>query len=112
MERSKRSTTIEQRREQVQRLRREMQENTEELRALELKTQSLKAELNKIKKLQLDFYHDLLSEGTDCRQEGLIWILKVIWNLGADVALTRLPRFLDEKAVEFLFNVAKIASHP
>lgn len=81
------------------------------IRSLETKTQALKVELAKLQKQQLSYYHALLSEGADCRQEGLIWVIKVIWHLGADVQLDKLPRFLDAPAVEFLFRVLSLLLH-
>ena len=82
-----------------------MVKNKEKLATLDTKVEAVKKELDTIKKQQLLYYHALLSEGADFRQEGLIWIIKVIWQLGANVILTKLPRFLDEKSIEFLFRV-------
>ena len=82
-----------------------MQENAAKIRALEIKGQALKKEVMNIRKRQISYYQALLAEGHDCRQEGLIWIIKIIWYLGANITLTKLPRFLDEKSIEFLFKV-------
>lgn len=58
-------------------------------------------------KTQLNLhYHVLLHEGKDTRQEGLVWIIKAIWNLGFNVIMSYLPTFLDEKGIEFLFTLA------
>jgi hypothetical protein len=65
-----------------------------------------KEELDSIKKKLLLHYHILLSEGTDTRSEGLIWIIKSIWNLGENVIMSYLPSYLDEKCIKFLFFIA------
>lgn len=51
-------------------------------------------------------YQKLLYEGSDCRQEGLIWIIKAIWNLGKNVPMEFFPTFLDFEAIDYLFTVA------
>ena len=55
--------------------------------------------------MQLSYYHKVLSEGTDVRPEGLIWIIKAIWFLGFNINLAQLPKFLDEQAIDYLFKV-------
>ena len=45
-----------------------------------------------------NYYHNLLYEGLDVRQEGLCWIIKAIWQIGANVQLTYLPTFLDNSS--------------
>lgn len=39
------------------------------------------------------------------RREGLVWIIKAIWNLGHKVSPAYLPSFLDEQLISYLFNV-------
>lgn len=51
-------------------------------------------------------YQQLLYDGSDVRQEGLIWIIKAIWNLGKNVPMEYFPSFLDFQAVDYLFTVA------
>ena len=53
-----------------------------------------------------NYYHNLLYEGLDVRQEGLCWIIKAIWQIGANVQLTYLPTFLDNESIDYLFTVA------
>jgi len=69
-------------------------------------TKVYKEELENIKKKLMLHYHILLSEGKDTRSEGLVWIIKSIWNLGEDVIMTYLPNYLDEKCINFLFYIA------
>jgi len=84
------------------------EKNAKHIKDLTTKMHALKLEIRNVKKKQINYYHQVLSAGIDTRQEGLVWIIKVIWYLGANVALNKLPRFLDEKAVEYLFKVAKL----
>ena len=63
-------------------------------------------ELDNIKKKLLLHYHILLNDGKDTRSEGLVWIIKSIWNLGENVIMSYLPNYLDEKCIKFLFHIA------
>jgi hypothetical protein len=51
-------------------------------------------------------YHQLLNEGTDTRHDGLVWIIRAIWNLGCNVIISYLPNFLDEKVIKYLFETS------
>ena len=53
-----------------------------------------------------DHYHHILFEGIDTRQEGLVWVIKSIWNLGENVKLSYFPSFLDPVSIDYLFTVA------
>ena len=65
----------------------------------------LNLEEKSIKKKLLVHYHKILIEGKDTRSEGLSWVIKAIWSVGSKVILSYLPKFLDEKAIKYLFNV-------
>jgi len=67
----------------------------------------IKQELFDTKHKLLLHYHVLLKEGTDTRHEGLVWLIKAIWNLDENVIISNCPDFLDEKAIEYLFITAK-----
>ena len=53
----------------------------------------------------MHYYHKCLNEGTDIRNEGLIWAIKAIWNLDHSVIPGYLPSFIDENTVIYLFDV-------
>lgn len=76
---------------------------------IEIKKQidELKKQLAEIKHKLLLHYHILLKEGKDTRHEGLIWLIKAIWNLDENVILSNCPNYLDEKAIDYLFTTAK-----
>jgi len=62
-------------------------------------------EIAKITNKLLFHYHSILSEGKDTRKEGIVWIIKAIWNLSSNVIVSFLPNFLDEKCIKFIFKV-------
>jgi len=66
----------------------------------------IKEEMESIRNKLMLHYHSLLSEGLDTRQEGLVWIIKSIWNLGHNVIMSYMPNYLDEKSIDFLFSIA------
>ena len=39
------------------------------------------------------------------RKEGLVWLVKAIWNLGHKVSPIYLPNSLDEQIINYIFNV-------
>ena len=51
-------------------------------------------------------YETLLYKGEEVRNEGLIWIIKAMWNLGENVPMSFIPPFLDFHCIEFLFQYA------
>jgi len=65
-------------------------------------------EINKLTNSLLTHYHLLLTNGKDTRKEGLVWIIKAIWNLGYNVIISFMPNYLDEKGIKFLFKYAQI----
>ena len=73
----------------------------------------LNQEIFEIKKQQsivihklMAHYEALLYKGEEVRNEGLIWIIKAIWNLGENVPMSFIPPFLDFQSIEFLFQYA------
>ncbi len=108
MEKYKTEIGITQERTRQAELKKEIQANMERLSKLTFKMGELKAQITSIKSMQLTYYHTLLREGTDSRQDGLVWIVKAIWTLGYNINPNKFPPFLDEFAVEFLLKYAKL----
>lgn len=69
-----------------------------------------KSKVDEIKSELVVYYHKLLSEGKDTRKEGLVWIIREIWNLNARVQVSYFPRFLDDKAIKYLFKVSYLTT--
>ena len=87
--------------------------NLEKLKNYKLDFEKLKEEHKKKKiildskiKFLSDYYHKKLYEGLDIRNEGLIWIMKAIWNLDQEIILSFFPNFLDQTSIDYLFEVA------
>ncbi len=87
--------------------------NLEKLKMYKLDLEKLKEEYKKKKiildskiKYLSDYYHKKLYEGIDIRNEGLIWIMKAIWNLDQEIILSYFPTFLDQISIDYLFEVA------
>eukprot|EP01022_Parablepharisma_sp_SALTPOND_P013221 TRINITY_DN1748_c0_g1_i1.p3 TRINITY_DN1748_c0_g1~~TRINITY_DN1748_c0_g1_i1.p3 ORF type:complete len:477 (-),score=54.39 TRINITY_DN1748_c0_g1_i1:7589-9019(-) len=93
--------------EQIAEVRKELLTKEAALQELNEKVTSIKFELARLREEQSEYYHKLLAEGMDTRQEGLSWIFKAIWSLGKNVNLSKLPIYLDEKAVEYLLEFSR-----
>ena len=66
---------------------------------------------NNIKENKIDLiklYHLSLYEGLDFRYEGLSYIIRAIWNLGVEVDVAYMPKYLDKILINFLFEHAKL----
>jgi hypothetical protein len=72
------------------------------------KEEFLKTQIEQIQHEQIQHYYDVLQVGVDTRQEGLSWIIKALWTLDENVKISRLPKFLDSKAISFLFEYTKM----
>ena len=75
-----------------------MNEHTKELKN--------KIKENKINLIKL--YHISLYEGLDFRYEGLSSVIRAIWNLGVEVDIKYMPKYLDKILINFLFEHAKL----
>ena len=68
--------------------------------------------IHKNKKTILDklyiHYLNILKEGKDTRNEGLAWAICEIFSLGKKVMMSFLPKYLDEKCVLYLFQIAQL----
>ena len=85
----------------------------EELNKINEPLQEINKELNELRKKEkavvhklMIHYETLLYKGEEVRNEGLIWIIKAMWNLGENVPMSFIPPFLDFQCIEFLFQYA------
>jgi len=76
------------------------------LQDIKKKIKVIQNENKDIKNELLVHYHNLLNTGKDSRKDGLMWIVKAIWELGHDVIVSYLPTFLDDKSISFIFQYA------
>jgi hypothetical protein len=75
------------------------------LNEIKTRIKGVKKENKVVKNELLVHYHNLLNEGKDTRKDGLVWIIKAIWELGFDIIPSYLPTFLDGKSIAFIFQV-------
>ena len=64
---------------------------------------------NKEKKIinrLMTYYKEILFKGKNVKKDGLVWIIKAIWNLGENVPMSFLPEFLDFDSIDYLFKLA------
>ena len=92
---------------------RKIKKYKEDLSELDSQINLLNKELNELREKDniivqklMKHFQALLLKGRDTRNEGLIWIIKAIWNLGKNVPMQFIPTFLDFKSIEFLFKLA------
>ena len=71
-------------------------------------TKELKNKIKENKINLIKLYHLSLYEGLDFRYEGLSNIIRSIWNLGVEVDVTYMPKYLDKLLINFLFEHAKM----
>lgn len=86
----------------------EIREVQQQVRAMDATVESVKQELDSIEMEQVQHYYQVLQIGIDTRQDGLSWVLKTLWTLGENVKISKLPTYLDFKAINFLFAYSKL----
>jgi hypothetical protein len=77
---------------------------------LDIQINFIKKELQVTEESLFQHYHSVLKEGSDCRQSGLTWIIKEIFQLGPQykVQMSNMPSFLDEECVKYLFDYCRL----
>lgn len=65
------------------------------------------SELCVLKEMLFQYYHNVLENGKEFRNEGLSWVVRAIWNLGSDVKISKMPSYLDKDSIYYLINVKK-----
>ena len=85
----------------------------EELQKLNKIVNEIDSEIEENKKKEkvivnrlMTFYKELLFKGKNVKKDGLVWIIKAIWNLGENVPMPFMPEFLDIDSIEYLFKLA------
>ena len=103
-----------QREDRINYLNKDIREKEEELRALEEKQNSLigqckelKGQIYKLRQQLLNIYHINLYEGLNFRTDGLPTLIRAIWNLGVNVDINYMPSYLDNDAIDYLFERTK-----
>lgn len=76
------------------------------LTILNIELENYKKEEKEIISKLMIFYKELLFKGKNVKKDGLVWIIKAIWNLGENVPMSFMPDFLDVDSIEYLFKLA------
>ena len=91
-----------------------MDELIEEKRKLDEKIIEIEKEIDKFKKEEkvivnklMMSYKETLFKGKNVKNEGLVWIIKAIWDLGENVPMSFMPNFLDCESIDYLFKLAR-----
>ena len=79
-----------------------------EIKVLEKEKEDLKKKREKIVENLYLYYLDILKEGNDTRNEGLVWIVKEILSLGKIVLISYFPKYLSESEILYIFKQAKL----
>ena len=54
----------------------------------------------------MTYYKEILYRGRTAKKDGLVWIIKAMWNLGQNVPMAFMPEFLDFDSIDYLFKLA------
>ena len=84
----------------------DIEQINKELKKIREELSNLKEKENTSAQKLMRHYENLLYQGRDTRNDGLIWIIKSMWKLGKNVPMQYIPKFLDFHAIEFLFKLA------
>ena len=95
--------------EKIGELKKEIKQMKIPLKSLNIEIGELKNVTNNIKEKLVKHYQELLYNGKEIRNEGLVWIIKAIWKLGENVPMSFMPTFLDLNGINYLFNMARLS---
>ena len=76
------------------------------LNEIDIELEMNKKKEKKIINRLMTFYKELLFKGKNVKKEGLVWLVKAIWNLGENVPMSFMPEFLDFESIDYLFKLA------
>ena len=79
-----------------------------EIKKLEEEKEILKNKKESIKEHLYLYYLDILKDGNDTRNDGLVWIVKEILKLGKIVLISYFPKYLNEPEILYIFKQAKL----
>lgn len=80
----------------------------ESISIFEEEMKCLKEINEKLQKVQIDYYTEILSQGTDTRSKGLIWIIMRLLSLKALIDESMFPSYLKHDQIEYLIKIGKL----
>ena len=63
--------------------------------------------MKRLKIHQINYYKNLLKNGIDVRNEGLVWIIRNLIELESNIEYDMFPTFIDKECVDYLIKIAK-----
>ena len=92
--------------ERMEKLKEDKKDIEEKINLIELEMEKNKKEEKILVNKLMMSYKESLFKGTNVKNEGLVWIIKAIWNLGENVPMSFMPNFLDSESIDYLFKLA------
>ncbi|OMJ85613.1 hypothetical protein SteCoe_13027 [Stentor coeruleus] len=79
----------------------------DDLEKLDAQCKKLKKKIELVRVAQTKHFFELLKEGKDTKNEGLQWIVIMLWKLGETVSYADFPEFLDEDAIHCILFLSQ-----
>ena len=92
-----------------QKLMSDIQENAKKAAEIDKLVTKTRNELKLIQKALILHYFSILKEGKDTRDEGLVWVVKKLWNKGELTPIESFPGFLDVKTVSVILKLSEFS---
>lgn len=93
--------------ERINELKNEKKKLEEKIKELEIEIDKYKKDEKIIVNKLMMSYKESLFKGKNVKSEGLVWIIRAIWNLGENVPMSFMPNFLDCESIDYLFKLAR-----
>ena len=98
---------IKEQEEKMNELKKDKKISEEKINELEKEIDKYKKEEKTIVDKLMMSYKESLFKGKNVKSEGLVWLIKAIWNLGENVPMSFMPNFLDCESIDYLFKLAR-----
>lgn len=85
----------------------DIKETEQQIKPLEEDCERIRRELEEVKAAIIKHFQNLLMDGRDTRSQGLMWIVKKLWDFGVKVTPDMFPPFLDDEAVHCVLFLAQ-----
>ena len=71
------------------------------------KMNELKEEVNKLKSELIEYFYSILLYPNEFMTSGISFIFEKIWNVGEDINILRMPKYLDSLSIKYLIESRK-----
>ena len=83
----------------------------EKMRIINLEESYLKCVYHSLLKEQREYFCRILKNGFDVRNDGLIWVVKRLFELKTEIDENNFPKFLEEDEIQYIISQAKFILH-